>query len=43
VEDSAIEKAAEREFLRQLKREKSLVEHSAYEEWMSSRSHRRLV
>jgi hypothetical protein len=42
VAGSAIEKAAQREFLRQLKGS-PILNIRPYDEWMSSRSHRKLV
>ena len=40
---SAVEKAAEREFLRQLKAKSPMLDLRPYEDWMGSRSHRRLL
>jgi hypothetical protein len=40
---SAVEQNAEREFLRHLKGHSSVLNFRRYEEWMSSRSHRRLL
>jgi hypothetical protein len=40
---SAVEKAAENEFLRQLKGKSPMLNVRAYEEWMGSRSHRKLL
>ena len=40
---SAVDKAAEREFLKRLKGNSPMLDIRPYEEWMSSRSHSRLV
>jgi DNA-binding transcriptional regulator YhcF (GntR family) len=40
---SAVEKAAEREFLRQLRGKYPILSIRPYEDWMSSRSHRKLL
>lgn len=39
---TAVEMAAEREFLRQLKAKSLLLDIRPYEDWMGSRSHRKL-
>jgi hypothetical protein len=40
---SAVEQAARREFLRELKAKRSILSIQAYEEWMTSRRHRKLM
>ena len=40
---SAVEKAAEREFLKQLKGKSPMLDLQPYEEWMGSRSHRKML
>jgi len=41
-EGSAIEKAAERDFLKRLKARSPMLDIRSYEDWMGSRSHRKL-
>ena len=38
-----VEKAAEREFLRELKAKSPMLDVRPYEEWMGSRTHRKLL
>jgi hypothetical protein len=40
---SAVEKAAEREFLKQLKGKRPMLNIRPSEDWMSSRSHRKML
>jgi hypothetical protein len=40
---TAVEKTAEREFLRRLKDRSPMLDIGPYEDWMGSRSHRKLL